>query len=151
MNAAFAQGLIEVETVGERVGQYCTKRIVDIPRKQVLQAGNEDVTFLSRHNGRGAACHQINSKPFEIIEAVTVLPVTCSGKEEVYRNGQESFRLRTAVRFVQVYSGKTASTMKHGTFMMCPEHNVLLIISVEVIQIVIYNRHTFIEFLFVEC
>lgn len=64
MNAVFVQEFFEGKTVGRNIQPVLhQKDIVEILRKQVLLAGKEDVTFRSRHNGRGAAwsCYKLQA------------------------------------------------------------------------------------------
>lgn len=93
------------------------KDIVEILRKQVLLKCNDDITFLHRHNGRGA-CHTVKLNWFENIEAVMVQHVVCSDNPNVYWNDKEISRLRSTVCLVQICSDMMASTMKRGAIVM---------------------------------
>lgn len=64
-NSYFSPEVIDGEAVGVNSWPVLhEKSIVEVLRMQVLLSCNEDVTFRFRHNGRGAACHPLNSKWF---------------------------------------------------------------------------------------
>lgn len=57
---------------------------MEILRKEVLLARNEDVMFNRRHDVREAACLPVHSRSSEHVFALKVQRVMCLGKPKVY-------------------------------------------------------------------
>lgn len=97
-----------------------------IIRKQVWQARIKVDELRGCHNLRRAACHPVNAKKFEIVEADTEEQIVCSRKLKVYRNEKEINGLQISVALVQINQNTMVCPMKGWKLEIYPGHAMLL-------------------------
>lgn len=99
MNAGFVLEFIDMENAsGNMQPVLCREGNPENSTKQVWLACNEDVTLCRRHNGRGIACHPVDSVCLEIVEAVTLQWVRFFGTGKF--NGKTRIVTKCGVRWV---------------------------------------------------
>lgn len=124
-------------SVEEIVGQFLTKMVLEIPRRQLLMARNEEILFCIYESGscNGNRCrfHPVSSDCFENVqrERDTVIGVKRSGKAEVYWNEGERNGVRSAVGLVQISSDRSGRTVRHVAFVLYQIQAMLLSTSVK--------------------
>lgn len=119
---ALCESLFTGKQLGKNLPVLDKNYVVKLLPKQVQMAYNKDVMSHHCHNRRRAACHPVNSKSLEIVEAATVQQRMCERKPKAYCNDKKSDRLLSVVGIAKVYSEKTANKMQCGAFVMYALH-----------------------------